>query len=503
MPISSAQPLRCSFLEHETGRRYPLTFSFDQFTQVYRARVNGPLNGPQEELFRQLAGWLIFTPELSSYDPDTYACVLDLHLEEVMLDIVSRDDFYEENDMVSAAIVRGLNRTMIWTYTHEKESPREVAAVQRVVSRVEGVCEAMWRNRQRLPYTWPYRTDNADEEEPVAALCILLMHMCNRTKPLYVPDILLKMLLHVWLAVPYRPNTLDNAFEYQTQVVFSKSANDSDIYIRETIVDGIGADVFILRIIEDLKRENTSDRYFAALLEALRVLGLSQPLLPYFAKYECLDAVASTLQTRCVPGGDQQRAVLYDHALALIHATMVLPTLRVHGTCVVDIFARGIDIVAAGVPPLEHDLRRALRASILGSTEHIASGTRKGVSIPEMKNRAKEMWWPSFTRLQAAHYIAQGNGESKKYAGLLRQWESFGNACGLDTEKERKRHRREGRAFCTWAVCQWSTVKPPDGVTLKACQGCGEAQYCGRECQKSDWGKGGHKERCGKRIKGA
>lgn len=80
--------------------------------------------------------------------------------------------------------------------------------------------------------------------------------------------------------------------------------------------------------------------------------------------------------------------------------------------------------------------------------------------------------------------MAQGNGESKKYAGLLRQWESFGNACGLDAEKERKRHRREGRAFCTWAVCQWSTTKPPDGVTLKACQGCGEAQYCGHECQK-------------------
>lgn len=105
-------------------------------------------------------------------------------------------------------------------------------------------------------------------------------------------------------------------------------------------------------------------------------------------------------------------------------------------------------------------------------------------SIPEMKNRAKTMWWPSLTRLQAAHYLAQGNEESKKYVGLIRQWEEFGNVCGLDAEKERKRHRREGRAFCTWVACRWSTVKPPDDVTLKACQGCGEAHYCGRECQK-------------------
>lgn len=142
--------------------------------------------------------------------------------------------------------------------------------------------------------------------------------MCDRTKPPHVPNILLKVLISVWLAVPYRPNTLDNAFEYHTNLVSRKSATDSDAYIREAIINGIGADAFISRILEDSHREDTSDRYFAALLEALRVLGLSRSLLPHFAKHECVDAIITTLMTRCVPGGDQYRALLYDRALALI-----------------------------------------------------------------------------------------------------------------------------------------------------------------------------------------
>lgn len=142
--------------------------------------------------------------------------------------------------------------------------------------------------------------------------------MCDRAKPPHVPDILLKVLLHIWLKVPYRPNTLDNAFEYHTQLVSRKSANVSNAYIREAIIDGIGADAFMSRIIEDAHREDASDRYFAALLDALRGLGLSRPLLHYFAKHECVDAIITPLLERCVPGGDQYRAALYDRALTLI-----------------------------------------------------------------------------------------------------------------------------------------------------------------------------------------
>lgn len=96
MPISSAQPLSCYVKDLDTGLRHPLTFSLDQFREVYSARSQGPLTGPLGDLFMDLSNWLVSTPELVSHDPETYACVLDLHLEEIMLDIVARDDFYDE-----------------------------------------------------------------------------------------------------------------------------------------------------------------------------------------------------------------------------------------------------------------------------------------------------------------------------------------------------------------------------------------------------------------------
>ena len=148
-------------------------------------------------------------------------------------------------------------------------------------------------------------------------------------------------------------------------------------------------------------------------------------------------------------------------------------------------------------------LRSSLRASIrvfAQRAQDTVSGADKRTHartfLSEMKTRAREIYWPSLSRLQAAHYMAQGNTRSlantptgsaeggRRLAGLLKEWEAFGTSCGLDAEKERRRHRREGRTFCSWPACKWSTVKPPDGVTLKLCQGCGEAQYCGRECQK-------------------
>lgn len=129
------------------------------------------------------------------------------------------------------------------------------------------------------------------------------------------------MLLHVWLTVPYRPNTLDNAFEYHTQLVAgSDTSLDTDQYILDAIVGpgGIGADAFMAHLLDDLQRDGISDRYFAALLEALRMIALRSPLLPYFVKHRCLTVAEDKIKERCVPGGDQRRLVVYEHALALV-----------------------------------------------------------------------------------------------------------------------------------------------------------------------------------------
>lgn len=196
----------------------------------------------------------------------------------------------------------------------------------------------MWKNRARLPYSFEYNRDIVDEEDPVVSLVLLFMHresfalltytlyslsltVCDRAKPAVIPEIVLQLVLHVWLTVPYRPNMMDNAFEYHAQLVSSTAPLNfsSAEYIQTTVIDGVGADAFMLRLVEDLERPGVSDRYVAALLEALRVMGMTKLLRPYFIKHKCVDAIARAIESRCVPqNGDRFRAKLYQNALVLM-----------------------------------------------------------------------------------------------------------------------------------------------------------------------------------------
>ncbi|GJE93348.1 zinc finger MYND domain-containing protein [Phanerochaete sordida] len=47
---------------------------------------------------------------------------------------------------------------------------------------------------------------------------------------------------------------------------------------------------------------------------------------------------------------------------------------------------------------------------------------------------------------------------------------------------------------CAWRECLCSRHKPAH--KLRSCKGCEQVVYCGKRCQKSDWEKGGHRERC-------
>ena len=95
-----------------------------------------------------------------------------------------------------------------------------------------------------------------------------------------------------------------------------------------------------------------------------------------------------------------------------------------------------------------------------------------------MKTSAREIWWPSLARLQAAHYIAQGNTKSianvptgsgeggKRLAGLLKQLEAFGASCGLDAEKEQGRLGEIGDAIVdNW---KWAWTTNVDGSVERA-----------------------------------
>ncbi|KZV66327.1 hypothetical protein PENSPDRAFT_689115 [Peniophora sp. CONT] len=88
----------------------------------------------------------------------------------------------------------------------------------------------------------------------------------------------------------------------------------------------------------------------------------------------------------------------------------------------------------------------------------------------------------------------------RRYLSVEFSWLEFGKALGLSEEvenAEREREKKEAARLCAWRECQYHKVKPPSPPNV--CKGCGEARYCGRECQIKDW-KAGHKRVC-KRIK--
>lgn len=100
MPVSTSRVLRGSYTDRNTGIPHILMFALDDFHEVFLERSHGRLVGARCELFYDLAMWLVFTPEINKWDPDTYACMMDLHLDKIMLDILARDDYYDE-DFVS------------------------------------------------------------------------------------------------------------------------------------------------------------------------------------------------------------------------------------------------------------------------------------------------------------------------------------------------------------------------------------------------------------------
>ncbi|KZV73037.1 hypothetical protein PENSPDRAFT_324621 [Peniophora sp. CONT] len=115
--------------------------------------------------------------------------------------------------------------------------------------------------------------------------------------------------------------------------------------------------------------------------------------------------------------------------------------------------------------------------------------------VEDMKVAARVDWWPSLRALQTVKYRAMRTPQRKYYDRVLSAWTELGRVLGLDAEKERKRHEHEAAQRCTWFACPDHRSTPSMG-TLKACKGCGEVRYCGRECQRRDWNKGGHKEKC-------
>ena len=92
---------------------------------------------------------------------------------------------------------------------------------------------------------------------------------------------------------------------------------------------------------------------------------------------------------------------------------------------------------------------------------------------------ARRQWWPSLRLLQTACSTPPVDDALPR---LLSLWSDLGRAAGLDPKKERMRHERDARSHCSWIDCRYHVEGAPD--VLLICKGCGDARYCGRECQR-------------------
>ncbi|KZV74922.1 hypothetical protein PENSPDRAFT_154941 [Peniophora sp. CONT] len=176
------------------------------------------------------------------------------------------------------------------------------------------------------------------------------------------------------------------------------------------------------------------------------------------------------------------------------------------GEDVVGGLAAGVELISAhgsviaslpGHPP-QHELARSILdvRGLLSAARDDVIGKPFAESI---KSALRTEWWPSLNSLQKAAYRASSVSERGIYKEVMLEWMGLGHDVGLDG-KERKRHEHEAAQRCSWAACMWHRTTPGESVKLKACQGCGQVRYCGRECQKSDWNKGGHRTKC-RRLK--
>lgn len=108
---------------------------------------------------------------------------------------------------------------------------------------------------------------------------------------------------------------------------------------------------------------------------------------------------------------------------------------------------------------------------------------------------ARTEWVPTLNALDTGAYRRYMS--ERVHKDLTNAWKAFGTAMGLDEDKERKRFMSEMHKFCSYSLCQFNRREA--GSALLSCKGCGQARYCGKECQRGDWK--GHKKICGKRLK--
>ncbi|KAI0316767.1 hypothetical protein OF83DRAFT_218764 [Amylostereum chailletii] len=267
-------------------------------------------------------------------------------------------------------------------------------------------------------------------------------------------------------------------------------------FIQEA-VDAFGAEPLVERFIKDAKNPLIPWRHVRVSLGLLSIFTLHPAFVPLAAsgRYNLLRVFADTAarSLRDASPGDawdvwlecflflQQRFNLMNDALRSgpLATPSILP-----GKDIVSLLGCGIQLFIR-----EPSKDTTNLGYYNGPTQMLIQLVQKCKKKPgqhtddlrrDVSKGAHASWYPTL-RLLRSEQQRSFPGLGKPLQDLIQLWTSLGTEVGLSELRERDRYEREGLRHCAWKLCRYHIEKPESA--LSACQGCGEARYCGRTCQ--------------------
>ncbi|KZV61528.1 hypothetical protein PENSPDRAFT_293076 [Peniophora sp. CONT] len=481
--------------------------------------------GRENSLFYAFADRVCTVLAGGEMDTSTWEKFVRAGVVDLCLDIVARDDFWQCPLLFCNAIVLGTSGVIRFARQNKDTGVMEI-----LLARLSTVWRHIWEKRKQWKSLRLHLDLKDNLPEPLVELLseytgLYLMQKRDRRQPAY-ETYLAHAGLHAWVIYCDLDIQLYGIPDALACIVGFSSEQCLQL-LSEAGLSGAGADDAASCIRRDFSRINDVAMLmpFAPIHYAIT---MSSDVLPYYGKH-ALITEASSMVDRIYegPGDRDDKVVCYavvlnylekytESAKRMLHGAVPgQPGLR--GADIVNLFATGVDLLAQSdgaaprndldYPDSDAALCERLSRSICNWTQFcseervkkktghkdVASSTPKPF-YDDMKSRARLVWWSSLHRIQIT-VLRAGPGAKPQMRKLVDDWAAFGRALGLDTAKEQARYEKDARSRCAWRDCQFHREKP-DGVVLSACKGCGEARYCGRECQKNDWSKGVHKAQC-------
>ncbi|VDC03325.1 unnamed protein product [Peniophora sp. CBMAI 1063] len=480
--------------------------------ELYAARVPGGLN---ENLCKHLH--LIAQVLDSSESPSTaiWQALMKEGLFDVYRDMMVAPGFFEEKSELVIAVVNGLaSLPQCCSDTEDVD----FETVRYLLLGCPAIFEAIWKNRDRLKEldTSPF--------ESAFEWCVfhwadMYQTFRNHTAGMetYIPHVSLYTWVHL-----HKPNGASDmalaGMRFLSDRRHPLPEHTLERFTQVAVIDGIGGDILLARF-EDVLHEafepiNLESLGSGDVLEALGVMSqlVKHPRMRALVqKRETFRHIVAYMDKYVhsseMPGARQRESAWTEWEMALFHFELITEDLKkafasknmshvtVRGEDIATFLARGTELVSRGVP---RDKSRQIAAALhlYGIWAKSPEWRRLCPSLTESLVRgAQNEWIPTLKALDTGAY-RQGMPE-RVYKDLTNAWRSFGTAMGLNESKERKRYANERQKFCSYSPCQWS--KKESDMPLLSCKGCGEARYCGKECQRGDWKV--HKKTCGDRLK--